>query len=385
MYTLDETGTCRHCKKDAQHEAMQCWICSDTYHVIECETEPMIQSTFLKNQWNNFVKKYPSMTFSCPKCREDMKTKQEVVMSGRVRLLEEHALNTRNRLDEIVGILGKLADKKVPVDNQAPTYADIATKNEPSVIVVDKADEEQDAEEIQAKINEVTKAAIQHKAGVKRSFTNKSGQTVFVCGNAKSKDTLLPHVQKAFQTRKINTPKPRMPTISVPFIDENYTKGELLTVLRNQNEEEGIMFNEQNTEVIFIAPMKDQEQERYQAVIRVSGTIRDRIKANGNRVFVGSTSCPVYDRFFIKRCNRCQEFHHFAKDCKKTEVCALCTANHATRSCNQDEAHYKCVNCVKSGKGDDEVWHPAYHHECPSYVAEQDKLKKSIHYYTKNP
>ena len=80
------------------------------------------------------------------------------------------------------------------------------------------------------------------------------------------------------------------------------------------------MFNEENTEVIFIAPMKDQEQERYQAVIRVSGTIRDRIKANGNRVFVGSTSCPVYDRFFIKRCNRCQEVHHFAKDCKKTEV-----------------------------------------------------------------
>ena len=29
--------------------------------------------------------KYPSMTFSCPKCREDMKTKQEVVMSGRGR------------------------------------------------------------------------------------------------------------------------------------------------------------------------------------------------------------------------------------------------------------------------------------------------------------
>ena len=41
------------------------------------------------------------------------------------------------------------------------------------------------------------------------------------------------------------------------------------------------------------------------------------------------------------------------------------------------------VNCVKAGK--DEVSHAAFSFECPSYIAEQDKLKKSINYYSKNP
>ena len=214
---------------------------------------------------------------------------------------------------------------------------------------------------------------------------NKIGQTVFVCNNDQAKETLLPHVQKAFSSRKITFPKPRLPTISVPFIEGEYEKDKLLEALRNQNEHNGILFDSENTQVIFIAPMKD-KVGKYQAVLRVSEAIRARIRDNGNRVFIGSSSCPVFDRFFIKRCNRCQGFHHFQKDsggCKRVEVCALCAGNHDTRQCQVEENMYKCTNCVRAGKED--CMHPAYSLECPSYIAEQDKLKKSIHYYQKNP
>ena len=43
---------------------------------------------------------------------------------------------------------------------------------------------------------------------------------------------------------------------------------------------------------------------------------------------------------------------------------------------------HKCANCVKTGK--DDFMHAAYSLDCPTYKEEQDKLKKSIHYYTKN-
>ena len=285
-------------------------------------------------------------------------------------------------------LLNTLVTKPQEEGNIRETYSNVAAKDGPTLIVIDKpaGDETLTEAETQAKMDEVKKAAIQAKVSVNRSYINRSGRTVFVCNNQKSKETLLPHVQKAFNTRKIMTPKPKLPTISVPFIEGKYENQDLLTALRNQNEEYGILFDAENTQVLFIAPMKDKDRQgKFQAVLRVAENIRARIKANGDRVFIGSSSCPVYDRFFVKRCNRCQGFHHFQKDsdgCKKAEVCALCTGNHDTRGCQQDVNMYKCVNCEKSGQ--DDFMHPAYSLDCPSYTAEQAKLKKSINYYQKN-
>ena len=110
--------------------------------------------------------------------------------------------------------------------------------------------------------------------------------------------------------------------------------------------------------------------------------IRGQIKANGNRVFIGSTSCPVYDRFYVKCCNRCQGFHHYQKECKRNEVCGKCSELHDTRKCDKGQENYKCINCSISGF--EEVNHCASSFDCPAYLAEQEKLKKSIHFYSKN-
>ena len=70
------------------------------------------------------------------------------------------------------------------------------------------------------------------------------------------------------------------------------------------------------------------------------------------------------------------------KECKKDPVCARCGQRHDTRRCTKDDGHYKCINCSVSGFEDTD--HMASSFNCPAYIAEQDKLKKSIHYYTKN-
>ena len=381
---LDEKGLCKHCKQDAQAEFMECWLCQNRYHVIGCDgIEPMIQPSFLRSQWPTIRKKYPSLNFTCASCTEDAKTRRDTVMSSRVRLLEESSLETNNQLLDIKNLLTTVLNAKsqnIP-DTEKPAV------ETPTLIVVEKADHDEadnSEEENKAKWNVVAKAAINIKAGVKNSWTNRSGQTVLVCNSEKSKQALLPHVQKVFTNRTINTPKPRLPTISVPFIHGKFEKEELRDILKQQNEDCGIKFTEENTQILFIAPMRHKEN-LYQAVIRVSEDIRAKIKNNGDRLFIGINSCPVYDRFFVKRCNHCQDFNHFHKDdggCKKKPVCALCAGSHDTRSCSTDEEYHQCANCIKAKK--DDVSHAAYALQCPMYLAEQNKLKKSINFYSKN-
>ena len=402
MNILEESGKCKQCHKDASSEFMQCWLCANKYHVIGCdETDAMIQSSFFNSQWPTIKKKWLCITFTCPSCREDIKTRDETTMSSRVRLLEESSLKTNKQLEDILGHLTTVINNPPPnkevinglittamnnlpqSEEKLESVSDQEAKEAPTLIVVEKAENEE-VQDTKKLFSEVTKGAIESKARVAKSFTNKAGQSVFVCRSEKSKQALLPHVEKVFHNRKINTPKPKLPTISVPFIVGQYEKEELLDVLKTQNEEKGIVFSKDTAQVLFTTEMKDREG-MYQAVIRVSDNLRKKIADNDNRLCIGINSCPVFDRFFIKRCNRCQEFHHFQKDnggCKKAKVCGLCTGNHDTRDCNTDEDMYKCNNCAKSGK--DEFSHATFSHECPSYIEEQEKLKKSINYYSKN-
>ena len=381
MNVLDSKGTCQKCKKDAQMEFIECWICKHKYHVIDCEgEEPMVQPSFLKNQWPNIARKWSCITFTCHNCREDINTKQDHIMSQRLRLMEEMYLKCSKQLD---GITESLSIKDQDgVVNHGKSYASVAAES-PSLIVVEKGNEEPSEQETKTKMEELKRAAIESRANIKKAYTNKSGKTVVLCHNEKSKEVILPHVTKLFSERKVNTPKPKLPTISVPFIDGGYEKDELISALKSQNEDNGLVFNAENTQVLFISPMKDQSKEGlHQAVLRVSEEMREKIQVNGNRIFLGARSCPVYDRFYVKRCNKCQSFHHFHKDCRKNVVCARCAGSHDTRACKEDDVTLKCINCSVAGFED--TAHSASSYDCPAYIAEQDRLKKSIFYYSKN-
>ena len=52
-----------------------------------------------------------------------------------------------------------------------------------------------------------------------------------------------------------------------------------------------------------------------------------------------------------------------------------------TRRC-QNTGKFKCINC--SIAGFENIDHCASSFQCPTYIAEQEKLKKSINYYSKN-
>ena len=126
----------------------------------------------------------------------------------------------------------------------------------------------------------------------------------------------------------------------------------------------------------------------FQANVRVSNNIRKFIELIGNRVYVGlSESCRVYDHFHVKRCNNCQKFNHYSDNCDKSNesVCARCAGNHGTDKCQnyeRDNFIPTCYNCKLGKMANDK--HEAFSTSCPTYVNAQDRLRKSIMYYSKN-
>ena len=121
----------------------------------------------------------------------------------------------------------------------------------------------------------------------------------------------------------------------------------------------------------------------HSAVVRVSCSMRDAIRSNRNRVYVGINSCRVFDRFYVKRCNKCQKFGHFQINCPNQKTCGYCSGSHESDSCTLKEAHditkLKCANCKHDGLPD--CGHSTFWHQCPSYMNAQKKLKSTIPYY----
>ena len=63
----------------------------------------------------------------------------------------------------------------------------------------------------------------------------------------------------------------------------------------------------------------------------------------------------------MKRCNNCQQFGHFAKDCSSLDdpKCAKCGESHRTDSCSSENR--SCVNRVRNNLSDTN--HQAFYHK----------------------
>ena len=111
---------------------------------------------------------------------------------------------------------------------------------------------------------------------------------------------------------------------------------------------------------------------KYQVFASVSPILRTGIRKFRDKLVMGLTSCKVYDRQHTKRCNNCQMFGHFVKDCPtpNSHYCGKCSANHRTDSCSSNER--KCINCIRNNIP--ESAHCTFDHKCPSLKKYQEHL-----------
>ena len=251
------------------------------------------------------------------------------------------------------------------------SYADKA-----SVIVVKKKTNGPAAD-----MEAIHNIAVQTNAAISKAYTNKFGDTVVVCENQESKNSMLPALNNTVDKEKyaVLTPDPRLPTITIVDMPRDYTKDELLDRVKGHNvwRFTGIELDESNFNIIK-TKQQVKDTTKYKAIVRVSDEVRRAIDKSGDRLNIGLASCRVFDNLYVKRCNLCQQLNHWKKDCPETEpVCGKCSGTHETRTCQSPTA--KCINCVRAK-------HPNTNHEtssseCPTYMEAQKKLESTINYY----
>ena len=117
---------------------MTCARCLDRFHVLKCgKQDDQCTQTYLNN-WANVQAKYPSFTYTCDSCREDIALKNEDILVNRLALMEE---NIAFLVQEIRSMKENVAAPVAPV-SYAAAAGKPAVVEKPAVIVIANKPEE---------------------------------------------------------------------------------------------------------------------------------------------------------------------------------------------------------------------------------------------------
>ena len=186
---------------------------------------------------------------------------------------------------------------------------------------------------------------------------------------------------------EMKCPSELLPVISLVGLKKGYEKEEVVQLLVQQNDFlrqfSEINDIEDHIKVFAVKPLRD-KPDIFQAFARVSKVVRQGFRTFNDKVLVGLSTCKIYDQYHIKRCNNCQSFGHFYKNCDSPEVhaCAKCgEEGHQTNECQSTTT--RCINCVKAQVEAgvcnlDECAHRADDPACPALRKQQEKLKNTL-------
>ena len=236
-------------------------------------------------------------------------------------------------------------------------------------------------------MNKVKEIATTHRIQVSKATVKENGDVYVDLPSEENREKLTPLLNdETFAVHNVVELKSKLPTISILDVKQFASKDDFVEKVMNQNPEIKALVEAGSTFSVVYSkdPPDTGDKKFYQVVVRVSEEVRKVIKQNNNKIYVELMSYRVVDRFYVKRCNKCQKFGHYEKDCQNEECCGHCTGGHHTVNCEiarDDHENHECVNCKENGK---DHKHSATWYKCPMYIEMQKKLKKAIPYYQKN-
>ena len=238
-----------------------------------------------------------------------------------------------------------------------------------------------------ATLQMVEKAIIDNGIPVTKIFKNNMGDLVLVYDTADSRDKLNDIIASKddIQTKTMSKKRPSITTVG---LSKSITKDEVVDQMVSQNQfiKSFSMANDIKKHIeIFDVRSTRANPSVFQAFAAVRevlregggggqrGVLREGLRNYEDKVAIGLMNCKVYDRYHTKRCNNCQAYDHYYKDCPipNTHCCAKCSLEHPTNSYDDTR---KCINCTKTGIS--EVDHAAYDHNCPSLLNHLQKMKE---------
>ena len=250
--------------------------------------------------------------------------------SQKIRGLETKVIGMEKKLDEITEILKNTSsNKSVKPVNQMSVWHNKekleSIKAPPSqpVLVIKSGN---DSNHNESTRDHVEKTIMENKIAVTQLYKKKDGDIVVVCETEDIRIELKSLVATKDERIVMNTPAEKCASITIVGLQKEYEKEEIIDMLILQN---GFIngFTKSNDirkhiEIHAVQPLKN-NPEQFQVFANVSTTLCEGFMYYHNKVTLGLTNCKIYDRFHVKRCNNCQKFGHYMKECL-TPLFSLC-------------------------------------------------------------
>ena len=217
---------------------------------------------------------------------------------------------------------------------------------------------------------------------VKKTVLTSKGMGYMLFPNKESRNlaakTLEPDCKITIQDKNTKSVYPKLKVHGIPkeqFSKKNTAALRDELIRKNDFIRRSIDEMDKTFEVVFLTENK--ESKFSSAILRVDPTIKEAICGNGNRVFLGLSSCKVTNQYHIVQCYTCQEFGHKAGSDKcplkgsTNCVCLYCAEKHVSRDCpvKKNSEKHRCANCLKSDKtsssSNNNCSHPSNSAQCP--------------------
>ena len=422
---IKDNGECVSCKKSVGSVYVVCFFCKETFHAVNCSAPTSICNTSFHQLYKPLTEKTGvnasrpgNFLFACDNCMTSYEIRQVQKDTDKIESLQNQVNDLAKGMNDIKQLLLNKASEpvisnvvpKLPSGNMITTSAwassndkasimpieidngvvmgneDSQNVQSTSVLVIDKFSDCNDEKE---SIDKIEKVIDNENIDIQNSYRNKLGKTVIVCKSNKQRDSLKSKISSAIPTlpsiKSVDTMKK---TIVVTGFNKNYTEDNIIDAIVRHNDfisdflllksnGDNRLKDESNISLVVVKPLKN-NAALSQVVLRVSSDIRRLLSRNGDKLRVGMIRCPVYDRFFVKRCYGCQHYGHFHAQCptKNVFACGKCAGDHETKNCEASEHELKCVNCIRAGRNE-RCNHAVTSLKCPVYENELNKIKNA--------
>ena len=388
---LTDDGDCAGCQTtDVDTKAtLQCDSCKNTYHML-CdnvdEEEKQCTKTFLVHFYNRSTKK-PNFSWKCDPCTIEKDNAEKTSLSLVVNRLAIQVDALTTKFDDFKHDITAIQSTAPQPNAQGNPWTNPRAVRELKSSFLVKP-----SGSTKADIEKINKIVIDNNLQVNKIGVSLTGNTFVHCPTEEASNSLQERLQTELDGHIIQPLQDPHPSISIAGVTKlewnpSHVTPEGTTAflerLRNQNPFlDGLIANGESFNILFMKPPSD-NYDNFQIVARVSPQIRDAINAHSNRLFISSTSVRVYDRFYIKRCNRCNKFGHYMDKCRESSPsCGICSAeDHESENCSHkaDTSRHRCINCKRASQP--HTGHNATSRKCPAYMTAQKKLKGNTPYY----
>lgn len=289
------------------------------------------------------------------------------------------ASTVTSNIPSYASIVNKSAFSETPISNdiviQAPalTSDTTVTKN---IIVIKPKDVTQE--------NDTTMTAIKNKISPTKKKIVKvkkaaKGGIVIECESKEAVENLKADAEsKLGEEYNVTVPEKRLPKFRIFGISEKMEIDEIITKLREQNQN---LIREDSTLNISSVTAANNSDRFFFKMACDPKTFSD-IFVN-KKLRIGWDICKAEEIVEVRRCYNCNTYGHLSKSCKSKKCCPRCTGEHDLADCVSTES--KCINCINANTNLNmalEVNHAVFSNDCPAYQRQVARQRKWVNYKT---